>query len=517
METNGTFFTCEGGAMSRAAFDEGVRRFAGGLHAMGLGEGDAVALLMRNDAPLAQAMIGADLAGVYSVPLNWHGKAEEIAYILNDCQARVIVGHTDLLHALPPSLLAGLAIIAVPTPAAIAQRYGVPDAMADSGGTHWDEWESWLQAQPFIDRTSPRPRGAIIYTSGTTGKPKGVQRDPYTDLEAQKRNLQTLHHAFGTRPGMHAAIVGPLYHGGPGAYWRAAYAATVQSGLVLMRSKFDAQELLGLIETHRISHLFMVPTMFVRMLRLPEEVRRRYDLSSIRHIVHTAAPCPAAVKAAMADWLGEVIFEFYGSTETGPVTVATPQDAKQRPGTVGRRQETVKMEIIGADGRPVERGEMGEIHCRNSTYPDFTYRNRDADRSALERDGLIATGDIGYLDADDYLFICDRAKDMVISGGVNIYPAEIEAALLQIPGVRDCAVFGVPHEEFGETLAAHIEPEPGASIGAADITRELERTLPRYKVPSVVRFEAALPRQDNGKIYKRQLSDPYWQGHGKRI
>lgn len=516
MTQAGIFFRNESSALSRTEFDDGVRRFAGGLRAEGLSEGDSVALLMRNDAPLAQSMIGADTAGIYSVPLNWHSKAEELRYILDDCGARLVVGHSDLLAALPADCTAGRRIIAVPTPQDIAQRHGPSAALP--GDPSWTSWAGWLAAQPPLQQSSTRPRGAIIYTSGTTGKPKGVQREPYTDLQAQQGNLRTLHHAFGTCPGMNAAIVGPLYHGGPGAYWRAAYAATRDSGTVLMRSKFDAEELLGLIERHRISHLFMVPTMFVRLLRLPAEVRARHDLSSVRHIVHTAAPCPPAVKAAMMDWLGEVIHEFYGTTETGPVTVAEPKDNRERPGTVGRKQDTVRLEVHDAQGRPLPPGEIGEICCRNATYPDFTYRNRPQDRADLEREGgLIATGDVGYIDADGYVFICDRVKDMVISGGVNIYPAEIESALIDIAGVRDCAVFGVPHEEYGEALAAHIELEPGAALTPEQIRAELERRLPRFKVPSILRLEDALPRQDNGKIYKRRLSDPYWAGHGRRI
>ncbi|WP_295528172.1 AMP-binding protein [uncultured Pseudacidovorax sp.] len=510
------FFSNEASSISRAAFEDACSRFAGGLRAEGLAEGDAVALLMRNDAPLAQAMVGADAAGVYAVPLNWHGKPDEIRYILEDSGARIIVGHTDLLAQLPPGFLAGRKTLAVPTPPQIADRYGAQPAT--TAGAGWIDWDGWLRAQSPLARPSTRPRGAIIYTSGTTGKPKGVQREPYTDLAAQQGNLRTLHHAFGTCAGMNAAIVGPLYHGGPGAYWRAAYAATRDAGTVHMRSKFDAQELLALIEQQRISHLFMVPTMFVRLLRLPEAVRARYDLSSVRHIVHTAAPCPAAVKGAMMDWLGAVVYEFYGTTETGPVTVARPEDARRKPGTVGRRQATVRLEVLDADGKVLGPGEVGEICCRNATYPDFTYRHRDAERAALERrDGLIATGDVGYVDEDGDVFICDRVKDMVISGGVNIYPAEIEAALIDIAGVRDCAVFGIPHEEFGETLAAHVELEPGARLSEAQIRTALEEVLPRFKVPSVLRFETALPRQDNGKIYKRQLSDPYWAGQGRRI
>jgi len=511
------FFNCESGSQSRSAFDRAVARIASGLQTLGLVEGDTVALLMRNDAPMAQAMAAADLAGIYAVPLNWHGKSEEIGYVLQDCGARVLIAHDDLLALVDADLLDKLQVIAVPTPKEIAVRHGVEPAAADALAAGHIGWQSWLDAQQDAARPTTKPRGVIMYTSGTTGKPKGVQREPYADLAAFRQNLGTLHHAFGTQPGMHAAILGPLYHGGPTAYWRACYAATAKEGMVVVRSKFDPIELLQLIQDYHISHLFMVPTMFIRLLKLPPEVRARYDVSSVRHIIHTAAPCPVAVKAAMCEWMGDVIYEFYGASETGPVTVATPQDARERPGTVGHPQSTVRMQILDADGLVLPAGEIGEICCRNDTYPDFTYRNRHADRAALDRQGLVATGDMGYLDEGGYLFVCDRVKDMVISGGVNIYPAEIEAALIDIAGIQDCAVFGIPHEEYGEALAAHVQLAPGAALTAEEISTTLLARLTKFKVPSVIRFETQMPRQDNGKIYKRRLSEPYWAGHGRRI
>lgn len=521
MNAEPIFFDCESGIQSRGAFDKDVRRIAGGLRASGLCEGDTVAFLMRNDGALAQAMVAADLAGVYSVPLNWHDKSDEIAYVLADSQAKLLIAHADLLAGMDRALLDRIHVVAVPTPRAISQRYAAVQTAASracsQAPANQHLWHEWLAAQTTLEQPSSRPRGAIIYTSGTTGKPKGVQREPYRDLEAYQRNLDTLHAAFGTRGGMRAAITGPLYHGGPGAYWRAAYAACRDEGFVLLRSQFDAEELLALIERHRISHLFMVPTMFVRLLRLPEAVRRRYDISSVRHIVHTAAPCPVDVKAAMNEWFTDTVHEFYGTTETGPITVATPADARAKPGTVGRLQDRVTLRILEVDGTPLPPGQPGEICCRNSTYPDFVYRNRPADRAALDRQGLIATGDVGYLDEDGYLFICDRVKDMVISGGVNIYPAEIEAVLMNIAGVRDCAVFGIPDDEFGEALAAHIEAEPDARLEPADLRAQLATRLAKFKVPSVIRIEPALPREDNGKIYKRRLSDPYWEGYRRRI
>lgn len=511
------FFECEDSALSRESFDTEVRRIAGGMRSAGLAEGDTVALLMRNDAALAESIIAADLAGLYSVPLNWHSTIDELGYVLRDSQAKLLIAHTDLLATLDTRAFGDLRVVAVPTPAAVAERYRSPETPAAQRDQNWISWKDWLADQQPLERPALRARGSIIYTSGTTGKPKGVQREPYRDADAYQANLRTLHAAFGTKPGMRALITGPLYHGGPAAYWRAAYAACRDEGLVVLRCGFDAEEMLACIDQLGITHLFAVPTMFVRLLRLPESIRLRYDVTSLRHVVHTAAPCPADVKAAMNDWFADAVYEFYGTTETGPITVAAPRDTRLKPGTVGRILDGVTLRVIGRDGEELRPGQTGEICALNANYPEFTYRNRQPDRDELNRRGLIATGDIGHLDDDGYLFISDRAKDMVISGGVNIYPAEIEAALIGIVGVRDCAVFGIPHDEFGEALAAHVELEGGATLTQADIQEQLAVRLARFKIPSVVRFEKNLPREDNGKIYKRRLSDPYWKGRQRRI
>lgn len=511
------FFRCEDSALSRKSFDAEVRRIAGGMRSAGLAEGDTVALLMRNDAALAKSIIAADQAGLYSVPLNWHGTNDELGYVLRDAQSKLLIAHSDLLATLDPRTLRDLRVVAVPPPAVVATRYPSPETAIAQHEPNTTSWEEWLVGQQPLEGPAVRARGSIIYTSGTTGRPKGVQREPYRDADAYQANLRTLHTAFGTKPGMRALITGPLYHGGPAAYWRAAYAACRDDGLVVLRRRFDAEEMLACIEQFSITHLFAVPTMFVRLLRLPESVRLRYDVSSLRHVIHSAAPCPTDVKSAMNDWFADTIHEFYGTTETGPITVATPSDARVKPGTVGRMLNGVTLRIIGHDGAELRPGQAGEIYALNANYPEFTYRNRQSDRDELNYRGLVATGDIGYLDDDGYLFICDRAKDMVISGGVNIYPAEIEAALIGIVGVRDCAVFGIPDDEFGEALAAHVELDDGTSLTHADIHEQLAARLARFKIPSVIQFEKNLPREDNGKVYKRRLSDPYWKGRVRRV
>ena len=241
----------------------------------------------------------------------------------------------------------------------------------------------------------------------------------------------------------------------------------------------------------------MVPTMFIRLMKLPEEVRRKYDMSSLRHIIHAAAPCPADVKRAMIEWWGPVIYEFYGSTESGAVTFANSEDALKKPGTVGKISPGAELRFIGDDGRVLPPGEIGEIYSRISGNPDFTYHNKPEKRSEIDREGFITSGDVGYIDEDGYVFICDRKRDMVISGGVNIYPAEIEAALHAVPGVHDCAVFGIPDEEFGEALMAVVEPQPGVTLDIA--------VRPRPAQDLAGRLQGAQARRNPGQSAARRF------------
>jgi long-chain acyl-CoA synthetase len=305
-----------------------------------------------------------------------------------------------------------------------------------------------------------------------------------------------------------------MYHSAPNAY--GAY--SVRAGAdVILQPRFDPEELLQLIERHRVTHLHMVPTMFVRLMKLPEAVRRKYDLSSLKFVVHAAAPCPVDVKHGMIEWWGPIINEYYGATETGAVVYCNAEEWLAHPGTVGRAQPDVRLAILDEDGREVPAGREGDVYVRLTTGSDFTYHGDDAKRAKAERDGLISVGDIGYVDKDGFLFLCDRRNHMVISGGVNIYPAEIEAEILKMPGVADCAVFGIPDTEFGEALCAVVQPQQGANLKEGDVKSFLRDHLARYKVPKVVEFQAELPREDSGKIFKRKLRDPYWEKAGRKI
>ncbi|MBV9190658.1 MAG: AMP-binding protein [Betaproteobacteria bacterium] len=313
---------------------------------------------------------------------------------------------------------------------------------------------------------------------------------------------------------MRAFVSAPLYHSAPNLY---AVQAVINGSLLVIEPKFDAEATLAAIERYRLTNAYLVPTMFVRMLRLPAEARRRYDLSSLRFISSTGSPCAPEVMRAMIDWLGPIITETYAASETGHITFIDSRTWLTRPGSVGRPMGEGVVKILDDAGREVPTGEIGLIYCRQPAYPDFTYTNNPAARAVLEKNGLWSVGDMGYVDADGYLYVADRKSDMVISGGVNIYPAEIEATLLTMPAIADCAVFGIPDAEFGEGLAAAIQLRDGQRTSAEQVQAFLRERIANYKVPRIVTFHEELPREESGKIFKRRLREPYWSGAGRRI
>jgi long-chain acyl-CoA synthetase len=480
-----------------------------GLHELGIGAGDRIALLLRNSIEFLEASIATVPLGASAVPINWHWRGDEIAHVLLDSRAKALVVHADLWAAIAPSVPDGLAVIVVPDGDAGSLDADVA-ATLPAGALVWPDWlaanEPW--AQP--------PEGApvsIIYTSGTTGRPKGVVRTPATD-EQREATQAMLGEIFQLAPGERTVIPAPMYHTAPNVY---ALSAAIRGMDMTIMTGFDAEEFLRIVAERRVTVVQMVPTMFVRMLALPDAVRSSYDLSSLRWIVHAAAPCPPDVKRAMIEWLGPIVVEYYGGTETGPVVFCTSEEWLAHPGTVGRPLEQAVVKVLDAEGNEIATGESGEVFMWLDVWPDFTYEGDDAKRRAIERDGLVSCGDIGYLDADGYLYLNDRASDMVISGGVNIYPAEIEACLGSLEGVRDCAVFGIPDEEFGEALAAHVELHDDAQVTAEDVREHVRTRLAGYKTPRVVEIVDALPREDSGKIFKRRLREAYWTGRERAI
>jgi long-chain acyl-CoA synthetase len=493
-------------------------RAAQGLRSLGVGPGDVVALYLRNDFAFLEASFAAGYIGAYPTPVNWHSSPSEARYLFADSGAKVIVIHADLVEAVRQALPPGVPVLVVATPPEVAQAYGVaPGQVATPAGM--TDWDAWLAGfEPLAD-TTIEPPGSIIYTSGTTGHPKGVKRSPPTPEQAASTRRVVLG-GFGFTPrmvdpsGIVTVITGPMYHSAPNAY---GVLAGRIGATVILQPRFDAEDLLRLIQTYRVTHMHMVPIMFNRLVKLPDEVKARYDLSSLEYVVHAAAPVSPPIKRAMIEWWGPVIYEYYGSTETSMVTYCTSEEWLAHPGTVGKPIPEADVRVIDAQGRSLPAGEIGEVVARNRELADFTYQGDDEKRRQAEKAGLLAPGDVGYFDADGFLYLCDRAKDMIISGGANIYPAEIEAELHKMPGVADCAVFGIPDEEFGEAVCAAVQTQPGVSLTEAEVRAYLRSRIAGYKAPKSVHFHADLPREDSGKIFKRKLREPFWEGLDRRI
>lgn len=495
-----------------AELEDRVKRAAGGFLALGLEEGDRVALMLRNDIAFLEATFACGELGLYPVPVNWHFSADEALYVLEDSGARALVVHADLWPSIAERVGSDVHVLIVETPPEVADAYSIPfDAcLTPEGATDWD---MWLDAQtPFAGEPKAAP-ASMIYTSGTTGHPKGVRRLP-PKADQTEATLAARRYVFDFRPDMKAVMTGPLYHSAPNLY--STFTVRI-GGTLFMQPRFDAEGTLALIEKEKLTHGHFVPTMFVRLLRLDDETRAKYDLSSLVRVMHGAAPCSQAVKRAMIDWWGPVIHEYYGGTETGAAVHCSSEEWLAHPGTVGKAIPGATVKVLDDEGNELPAGEVGEIFLRLSSFPDFTYHNRDSARAECEKQGLITCGDVGCLDEDGFLYLRDRKRDMVISGGVNIYPVEIEHELIQMPGVHDCAVFGIPDDEFGESLAAAIQLGEGAALTADTVRDWLAPRVAKYKLPRVVTFHDSLPREETGKIFKRKLRDPYWEKTGRAI
>ncbi len=481
-----------------------VNRLTHGLRAAGLGRGDCVATVVENGAEMIQLYLAAFQSGLYLTPINHHLTAPEVAYILQDSEARIFVGS----ERFPDTCAAAAAEAGLPE----SQRFAIG---ALPGFRPLAEFSAGKPDSPPEHRVAGQ---VMNYTSGTTGRPKGVRRalaplDPDTvatlvtgflamfDLKPEDDNV----HICGS----------PLYHT---AVLFFATASLHSGHSVVLMDKWHPEDMLKLIEQHRVTTSHMVPTQFHRLLGLPDDVRSRYDVSSLRAMVHAAAPCPVDTKHKMLDWWGDSIYEYYAATEGGG-TLVTPGEWRRYPGTVGRPFTGADIRILDDDGKNCPVDQPGTVYMKLGDV-DFEYKGDEKKTRENRREGYFTVGDIGYLNDDGYLFLCDRKSDMIISGGVNIYPAEIEAVLLAHPKVADAAAFGIPHADWGEEVKAVIEPVEGvagAPALAGEILEFCKDRLAKYKTPRSIDFIAEMPRDPNGKLYKRKLRDPFWEGHERAI
>ena len=481
-----------------------ANRIAHALRARGLVAGDAVAMVVPNGLDMVTINLAATQTGLYLTPVNWHFAAPEIAYIVRDCEAKAFFVHERFAAE----------------GARAAEEAGLPAAARISCGTvpGFTPLAEIIAGRPD---TPPEDRAAgttMHYTSGTTGRPKGVRRalPPYPPDDAFEL-LTGLMQMFGATPeGENAHLVtSPNYHTAVTTF---GMSALHLGHTLVLTDRWDPEDTLRRTETHRVTSTHMVPTHFVRMLRLPDDVRARYDLSSMRWLIHAAAPCPVPVKRAMLDWWGPCVWEYYAATEGGG-TIASPEDWLAHPGTVGKPWPIAEVRTVDDDGKDTPAGTPGTIYMRMSSG-DFEYKD-DPEKTAGNRlNGFFTVGDIGYFDDDGFLYLNDRKSDMIISGGANIYPAEIENELLVHPKVADVAVFGVPDPEWGEQIKAVVEPAEGVPPGedlAIELIGSLDGRLARMKWPKSIDFIAEMPRDPSGKLHKRRLRDPYWEGHDGAI
>jgi long-chain acyl-CoA synthetase len=479
-------------------------RIVHGLRALGLGKGDVVAAVLPNDAAIIELYLAVAQAGMYLVPVNWHLTAPEIAYIVQDSEAKVLVADERFGDACKK------AAAEVDFPA--ERRFAVGKI---------DGFRPFAELSAGQPDTTPddRAAGAVMnYTSGTTGRPKGVRRKlPPIDPDIAATLMTGFFAMFGIKPedGNVHLCGSPLYHTAVLVF---SSTSLHYGHAVVLMERWTPEMCLEAIQKYRVTTSHMVPTQFHRLLALPEDVRKRYDVTSTRCMVHAAAPCPVDVKKRMIEWWGPAICEYYAATEGGGTLVGADEWMTKR-GTVGRPWAGAEIRIYDDAGNPLPPGQIGTVYMKLGAA-DFEYY-KDKDKTRKNRiENFFTVGDVGLLDEDGYLFLRDRKADMIISGGVNIYPAEIENEFLSHPKVGDVAVFGIPHEEWGEEVRAVIEPATGVEPGP-ELERELlewaKDRIAKYKTPKTIDFIAEMPRDPNGKLYKRKLRDPFWEGRERSI
>jgi len=518
----------ERGTTTWSAFDERANRLIHALRDRGLGPGSTVALMSGNRREAFEVTAAAAHAAWVIVPVNWHWVEDELVYVVEDAGAdalvvedrffAVAVAAADRLGATCPVRI----VIGDPGPVSASGDSLAGDDAAAATAHGFESYEDVLASGSPADPADQAMGGPMFYTSGTTGFPKGV-RSSLTAVGADVGMLELIAAGFSDMLGLPAdgvtLLEGPMYHS---AQWVFSMFPLVGKGsTVVMRHQFDAAETLELIDRHQVTNVHLVPTQLLRMLKLPDAVRSAFDGSSLVIVHHGAAPCPPTVKRSMLEWWGPKVSEYYGGTEGGFLTMISGAEWLERPGSIGQALAVVELRVLDDDGVECPANTSGQIYFKSLMGNDFEYHNApDKTAAAHSSDGYGTLGDIGYVDDDGFVFLSDRKIDMIISGGVNIYPAEIEGVLVTHPAVADAAVFGVPDDEFGEQVKAVVELVDGAEVGD-DIQQQLidhvRQHLAGYKAPRSVELSEHLPRTPTGKLLKRQLRDPYWEGSGRTI
>lgn len=466
------------------------------FRALGLQRGDVIALLLENCARYFEIYFAAQRSGLFVTAMSTRLSTEEAEYIVRDCGAKLL---------LVSASLAGQAEQLLGRIPGLGARFAVGGELPGH-----ESWERALGAQPARRIGDESAGRSMLYSSGTTGRPKGVRTELFDEaIDAPGPMMKTAAKLYALGPDTVYLSPAPLYHAAPLHF---NLNVMRYGGTSVVMERFDAEEALALIERHRATHSQWVPTMFVRMLKLPEETRARYDHSTLRVAIHAAAPCPVPVKQAMIAWWGPVLYEYYAATEGNGYVACDSQEWLARPGTVGRAL-LGELRILDDDGNRLPVGETGTIYFANG--PAFEYHNDPVKTAASRsREGWSTLGDVGYVDADGFLFLTDRKHFMIISGGVNIYPQEVENLLVTHPMVADVAVIGVPNEEFGEEVKAVVQPMRMQDAGpelAAELIEFCRAHLSHLKCPRSIDFDPALPRHPTGKLYKRLLRDRYWK------
>ncbi|MDT5052211.1 MAG: long-chain acyl-CoA synthetase [Mycobacterium sp.] len=477
------------------------QRVAALLYEAGLRRGDGVALVLPNRPEFLEITWGCQLSGLYYSAVNTHFTPDEVAYVVDDSGARAV-----FIDASMADLGSRIQDVNPGVDVHIGVGAGLPG---------WRSYEDAVSGAGDAPQASDGSE--MLYSSGTTGRPKAVRR-PLPEDGRGSWAQKVLEYALTARYGMTESSVylspAPLYHAAGVNYTMAVHRVGAAS---IVMPRFDAEAVLRLIQTHRVTHTQFVPTMFVRMLKLPDAVRDSYDVSSLQCVIHAAAPCPVDVKHRMMKWFGPIIHEYYGGTEGFAGTTIGPQEWLAHPGSVGKPFAGVH--VVGDDGAEVAVGESGELYFEGG--PAFEYfKDPEKTASVSNELGWRSLGDIGHVDVDGYLYLTDRSTFMIVSGGVNIYPQEAENLLVMHPKLVDAAVFGVPNEEFGEEVKAVVQPADGVSAGPeleAELIAYCRAHLAAYKCPRTVEFDPELPRDPNGKLYKRRIRERYWKGRSSRI